>query len=263
LCYDFFDKLPKTGKPKPNEWTVLSGVVKSNKDEDLEVISLGTGSKCLSMTQMSPEGNVLNDSHAEVLARRGFIRYLYEQIELSTEKKDSILSKNPDGKFTLTSGVHFHFFSSQTPCGDASIITDDDGLLKNTGAKCIDKDIDTSCDSVKPILGQVRRKPGKGEPTLSVSCSDKIARWIRMGFQGALLDTLLRDPTFIETITIGNDGAFSMASLERALFQRNVDDEPFLKPKIHHSTNVSFSFPKDDSKQPCDSSIIWCKVKER
>lgn len=33
------------------------------------------------------------------------------------------------------------------------------------------------------VLGALRRKPGRGEPTTSLSCSDKMARWGMLGLQ--------------------------------------------------------------------------------
>lgn len=51
----------------------------------VQVLSLGTGTKCVSSEHMSLDGNVLNDCHAEVIARRGLMVVLWEQLKALVE----------------------------------------------------------------------------------------------------------------------------------------------------------------------------------
>jgi tRNA-specific adenosine deaminase 1 len=53
-------------------------------------------------------------------------------------------------------------------------------------------------------LGVLRTKPGRGDAprVLSMSCSDKIARWTALGIQGALASLVLA-PVYIHAVVIG------------------------------------------------------------
>jgi tRNA-specific adenosine deaminase 1 len=53
-------------------------------------------------------------------------------------------------------------------------------------------------------LGVLRTKPGRADspPTSCMSCSDKIASWNVLGFQGALVSRFF-GPLYLSTITIG------------------------------------------------------------
>ena len=75
--------------------------------------------------------------------------------------------------------------------------------VHRTGARCIPTS--TVQDSKEKGVnyhtpGVLRTKPGRGDPTISMSCSDKIAKWLVLGLQGALLSNLLNKPIYINGI---------------------------------------------------------------
>lgn len=283
LCLDCFKILPKSGKPISTEWTVLSCIVQ-DIDGELSVVALGTGSKCIGASKMSEKGDILNDSHAEVMCRRSFLRYIYDQMTVESK----ILKFNEDvSKFLVDPRVKFHFFTTMVPCGDAAIfpmqnsselgnIVEDnkDDIIPNkrmklddifrTGAKCVE-----SSDKIDPklpglefhVTGVVRTKPGRGDKTLSVSCSDKLAKWLHLGLQGALLSILLDTPIYLSSFTYPANTPFCEDALERAFYDRLGLVSlicPYKQNKIMFGrSSVKFDFFKDDSKQPCPSSVSW------
>uniref|UniRef100_A0A2S2NEH6 tRNA-specific adenosine deaminase 1 n=1 Tax=Schizaphis graminum TaxID=13262 RepID=A0A2S2NEH6_SCHGA len=312
LCLEKFDQLPCKGKPMSGkQWTLLSGVVQVTDDSSPpKVVSLATGTKCIGAGKLCSKGTVVNDSHAEVLARRALLRYFIQEIESARKGRPSIFvcgtaladddcgSENHlvrSSPMTLRPGVTFHFFSSHTPCGDASIFPkdggkrlavdgdgtgpetkkrkindndDDDNDIHRTGAKCLS--VETRQDPRLPgaayhTVGAVRTKPGRGDRTLSVSCSDKLLRWYSSGIQGALL-SLFVEPVYLSSLTIGGGCPYSESALRRAVIERaNYSDSedarsPSISPlRLAHSA-LEFEYAKHrmpiDCK-PCPSSVVW------
>lgn len=336
-----YTSLPKTGKPQSGqEWTLLASILQTTSTltydhphPELKVVALGTGSKCIGKSKMSEKGDILNDSHAEVIARRAFLRYLYCNINQALRGDESSIFKylQECGHFKLQPGISFHFYSSHTPCGDASIFPKEEELcdlgscilrtdsescisikdgsdsqneaeegnvsdslkrshtgddaedktmskkkkldIYRTGAKCVPDECKQ--DPKLPgsdyhVLGAVRTKPGRGDPTLSVSCSDKLMRWNSVGIQGALLSQLLGIPIYMESITIGGGCPYSEAALSRAIIKRvsleSIDLPPGYAISFPQLFQSCIPFPdrkKPSVPRPCSSSIVWCSVPER
>lgn len=224
-------------KGKPNEeseWTVYAAIV-AQRGAKIWLVSAATGTKC---TTKRKDGLVLHDSHAEVLARRGLLRVLWQEIlEKSKNFKGEEAGKfdpeelleasNIPHKFKLRSDICLHLYISDSPCGDASIYGTANGALLYTGAKVIVSS-ETAVDSEScggnqqlldgapvareefQILGKLRSKSGRSNipahlRSTSMSCSDKIVKWSVLGLQGDLLSSFLPEAVLLSSIIIGQD----------------------------------------------------------
>lgn len=108
-------------KPPDGQFTILAAFVLGTP-ETSKVISLGTGSKCLPASRLPKTGDALHDSHAEVLARRGAIRWFLEEIVRSnpTNTPESCSSpwirRGEEGRYALAPGVELGLYVSTVPC---------------------------------------------------------------------------------------------------------------------------------------------------
>ncbi|KAK2856677.1 hypothetical protein Q5P01_005412 [Channa striata] len=213
---------------------VLAGVVMTTGTDvkDAQVICLSSGTKCINGEYMSDRGLALNDCHAEIIARRSLIRYLYSQLEYFLSNNDEvhqksifIRCKNRHG-FRLKENVQFHLYISTSPCGDARIFSPHEAAVegdRHPNGKARGQ-LRTKIESGEgtipvPFSDTIQTWDGvlQGERLLTMSCSDKIARWNVVGFQGSLM-SYFTEPLYFSSIILGS--LYHAEHLSRAMYQR-------------------------------------------
>ncbi|XP_041842895.1 double-stranded RNA-specific adenosine deaminase [Melanotaenia boesemani] len=241
------------------------------------VVSLGTGNRCVKGEELSLKGETVNDCHAEIISRRGFVRFLYSELLKHYDgTDDSIFEPATENKLQIKSDITFHLYISTAPCGDGALF---------------DKSCSETGDEVQghqPLFenakqGKLRTKVENGEGTIPVessaivptwdgiqhgerlrtmSCSDKILRWNVLGLQGALLTHFLH-PIYLKSITLGY--LYSHGHLTRAVCCRLArDGETFtqsLPPpfKLNHPEvgRVSVYDSTRHTGKTKESSVNW------
>ena len=110
--------------PPHSQWTVLAAFCLTIREE-VKLISLGTGTKCLPSSKLSTRGEVVHDSHAEVLARRSALRWFFEEIVRVVDSGESrwIVKDEGDGRFKLRDGVRLNLYVSTLPCKGVAFIS--------------------------------------------------------------------------------------------------------------------------------------------
>ncbi|KAJ3309948.1 hypothetical protein HDV04_005517 [Boothiomyces sp. JEL0838] len=225
-----FNNLKKSGKPNQTQWTVLAGIVEYN-DTDMRCVAIGTGTKCLPKSKLESDGQLVFDSHAEVLARRCLKRYLLSYKDLL-----------PNAKYAM--------YTSHAPCGDASQLQLE---LEFQGKESTEEPLKKKQKvEIKrgredhTLIGSLRTKPGRtdAEPTIQMSCSDKIALWLYCGFGGSLTNCSLTH------LIIGD---YYHPYIYDSLITRTG-----ASPIIIEGTTVAFQHARKADKKPVDSSITWC-----
>lgn len=124
---DLYNTLKPHGKPtrRPNgveEWTILATVsIVVTGTLDVTPVSLGTGVKVLPANRLPPLGDAVHDCHAEVMARRGFVRWLLEEgrrglkSEVMGDQGPLVIWNGKESKFQLRQGLEVWLYVSTLP----------------------------------------------------------------------------------------------------------------------------------------------------
>ncbi|NXC04988.1 DSRAD deaminase, partial [Orthonyx spaldingii] len=268
---------------------ILAAIIMRKGNKGLGVVvSIGTGNRCVKGEELSLKGETVNDCHAEIISRRGFVRFLYSELmkydpSNPSSAEESIFEQAGGKKLKLKSSVTFHLYISTAPCGDGALFD----------KSCSDQANEMGQPQHQPLFenpkqGKLRTKVENGEGTIPVessdivptwdgiqhgerlrtmSCSDKILRWNILGLQGALLSHFL-EPVYLHSVTLGY--LYSQGHLTRAICCRMERDGNTLKEKLqapYHINHpevgrVSVYDSARQTGKTKESSVNWCLADE-
>lgn len=145
--------------------------------------------RCLPLSKLRlANGRCLHDWHAEIVAIRAFNLYLLDECERlvkSSQLESEILRRcapadNTGGlspPFAIKNDIRIHMYSSEAPCGDASMELTMEAQEDATPWPDKNDELLLNGRGHFSKLGVVRRNPSRADApiALSKSCSDKLA----------------------------------------------------------------------------------------
>lgn len=262
-----FEKFFEIIAPYPlfAKWKVIAGVAFTTRDGDCQVVSIASGTKCVSGEKASLQGQTVNDCHAEVLARRGFVRYLYNQLlRVGKGQESPMIQAALRGGYELRQGVDVHLVISTSPCGDGRIFAPFDRASSRTRG-CLRVKVEAGMGTI-PVrsFSSLQTWDGvmEGERLLTMSCSDKLCRRNMLGIQGSLLCQFL-SPIYYKSIIVGS--MCNIPHLQRALIDRLAQGlncrklripEPF---RLHRPQIVPtcYQAPREPGTKAPNHAVNW------
>ena len=236
---------------------------------------------------------MLHDCHAEVLALRGFNRWVLDELEHMVLdpsyqfnyfqqafdlSDDSLGPDSTYSPFAFKDDVSLHFFTTEAPCGDASM----ELLIRSKPAEEAVPWTDLSSNVAEgggaallgrgyfSQLGTVRRKPARGdaEATMSKSCTDKLALKQFTSLLSFPADILVRQTPncFIQSLVVYQD-QYDELGYERALGSRGrltttANSAQFFKIETLLTSFPRFDFEKGSSEasfKASNISALWIR----
>ena len=270
-CHGLYDQLCMKASYCQSRAGVLAAIIVCSDTGEAQIVAMGSGTKCVSSHNLSDNGTTVQDCHAEVVARRAFMRYLYSQARNALSRANtSILEQVGPGRLRLKSTIRIHLYISTPPCGDATECTRTDGTLGQ-----VEPTIDGHCQPYWYVtsrkIGHTRFKVEAGgngsvllghsrvqswerlmgtesvsshpleERLVTPSCSDKILKWNTLGLQGALLSRIM-EPVYLSSVVIGDRGLFHHGHISRGICCR-LTQAPASQLDVNHPKLLVVSDP--------------------
>lgn len=254
-------------------------IMKTGADDSGRVVAVGTGNRCVTGVRLSMEGKAVNDSHAEIVARRSLLRFFYVQLSSYYDGNESIFApSNGSQRLVVREGVSFHLYISTAPCGDGALFTP----REEPNTDMSEHSTEHNPTFTTKQQGILRTKIEDGEGTIPIdpsdgiqtwdgllrgnrlrtmSCSDKICRWNALGLQGALLSHFI-EPVYLASLTLGylyDHGHLSRAVCCRLQHNNDLDTQLPAPYHVNHPWlgRVTAYEPPRETEKTNNLSVNW------